>query len=336
MPFDEELQRTIDSLSERLRADITRELQAAGAALAAQARADRDEAVQAAVADTRDHGRPGDLAASERLLDAVRALDRTHSLSEILDTLAMCAGREAARVAVILASGAELRGWRFIGFPPEIQKAAAIIDRDESGVIGEALRTASPASADTSGGALSAPRFAALPGGRQCLAVPVIMSGEAVAVLYADQGTGDQTDSRPSSLTWPDAVELMARYAARCLEAMTALKAVRVLGERPGGSSGGVAASAQEDAANGEESDEGARRYARLLVSEIKLYHEAAVAEGRRSRDLAARLGIEIARARVLYEQKIPAHLRAGRDHFHDELVQTLANGDESLLGQTA
>ena len=320
MPFDEELQRTIDSLTERLRADITRELQAAVAR------------AQAEAAQTADHGRPGDLAASERLLDAVRALDRTGSLSEILDTLAMCAGREAARVAVILAHGTELRGWRFIGFPPEVQRAAAVIGRDESGVIGEALRTAAPASADTSG-ALSAPAFAALPGGRQCLAVPVIMSGEAVAVLYADQGTGDQ---RPRPLTWPDAVELMARYAARCLEAMTALKAVRGLGERPGGSSGGVAAGAQGDAETGEGGEDGARRYARLLVSEIKLYHEAAVAEGRRSRDLASRLGIEIARARVLYEQKIPAHLRAGRDHFHDELVQTLANGDETLLGQTA
>src|SRR5437870_5289987 len=198
MPFDEELQRTIDSLTGRLRADLTRELQAAGAALATQAQSERDEAVQAAVAharadavqttdaqiqmavadaeararadaDAREPIRSGDLADSARLLDAVRALDRTQSLSEILDTLASCAGREAARVAVILARGAELRGWRFIGFPPEIEQAAAVIARDESGVIGEAIRTVAPASAETSG-ALSAPRFAALPGGRQCLA----------------------------------------------------------------------------------------------------------------------------------------------------------------------
>ena len=376
MPFDEELQRTIDSLTERLRADITRELQAAGAALAAQAQSERNEAIQAAVAEARaeaavaadarlhaalaearhaaeailetavaqaeacgraegrESARSGDLAASDRLLDAVRALDRTESLSEILDTLARCAGREAARVAVILARGAELRGWRFLGFPQEIE-AATVIAREESGVIGEALRTAAPASADTCG-VLSAPAFAALAGGRQCLAVPVIMSGEVVAVLYADQGTADQPGARPSSLTWPDAVELMARHAARCLEATTALKAVRVLGERPAGSAGRAASTVQTDAPNADAGEEGARRYARLLVSEIKLYHEGAVAEGRRARDLASRLGIEIARARVLYEQKIPSHLRADRDHFHDELVQTLANGDESLLGQTA
>ena len=75
-----------------------------------------------------------------------------------------------------------------------------------------------------------------------------------------------------------------------------------------------------------------ARRYAKLLVSEIKLYHEADVAAGRRERDLGTRLGGEIARARMLYEQRVPAQLRAAADFFHEELVRTLAEGDERLL----
>lgn len=80
------------------------------------------------------------------------------------------------------------------------------------------------------------------------------------------------------------------------------------------------------------EDTEAARRYARLLISDIKLSHESAVLAGRRERDLAARLGGEIARARVLYEQRVGS--RAARtDHFHTELVRTLANGDASLLG---
>ena len=75
-----------------------------------------------------------------------------------------------------------------------------------------------------------------------------------------------------------------------------------------------------------------ARRYARLLVSEIKLYHEPAVIDGRRDRDLATRLGGEIARARVMYEQRVPPTCASARDYFHDELVRTLADGDASLL----
>src|SRR5437867_785583 len=73
-------------------------------------------------------------------------------------------------------------------------------------------------------------------------------------------------------------------------------------------------------------------RYARLLVSEIKLYHEAAVVEGRRDRDLATRLGGEIAHARVLYEQRVPPDVRRRGDYFHDELVRTLADGDATML----
>ena len=80
------------------------------------------------------------------------------------------------------------------------------------------------------------------------------------------------------------------------------------------------------------EEDTSARRYARLLVSEIKLYHESAVIDGRRDRDLAARLGGEITRARVMYEQRVPPHVRERADYFQDELVKTLANGDASLL----
>ena len=67
-------------------------------------------------------------------------------------------------------------------------------------------------------------------------------------------------------------------------------------------------------------------------MSEIKLYHEADVVAGRRERNLMARLGGEIARARGLYEQRVPAPVRETTDHFHTELVRMLANGDESLL----
>ena len=63
--------------------------------------------------------------------------------------------------------------------------------------------------------------------------------------------------------------------------------------------------------------------------------HEPAVVEGRRDRDLATRLGGEIARARVLYEERVPLEVRQRGDYFHDELVRTLANGDPTLLQTT-
>jgi hypothetical protein len=69
-----------------------------------------------------------------------------------------------------------------------------------------------------------------------------------------------------------------------------------------------------------------------LLISEIKLYHQDVVEAGQRDRDLSVRLGGEIARARSLYGERVPAHVRHAANYFRDELVRTLAGGDASLL----
>ena len=82
--------------------------------------------------------------------------------------------------------------------------------------------------------------------------------------------------------------------------------------------------------------EEAARRFARLLLSEIRMYHEPAVDEGRRSRNLLSRLGPEIERARRLYDERVPPSLRTRAELFHQELVATLAGGDPALLGARA
>ena len=78
---------------------------------------------------------------------------------------------------------------------------------------------------------------------------------------------------------------------------------------------------------------EEARRFARLLVSEIKLYNEEEVDNGRENRDLYHRLKEDIDRSREMYEKRIAAEVREDDDYFHDELVRILADGDEDALG---
>ncbi len=76
-----------------------------------------------------------------------------------------------------------------------------------------------------------------------------------------------------------------------------------------------------------------ARRFARLLVSEIKLYNAAKVTEGRRSFDLYQRLKDEIDRSRKVYDKRVSPAVATKFDYFYDELVQTLAEGDAAKLG---
>ncbi|MBZ5516468.1 MAG: hypothetical protein LAN62_16785 [Acidobacteriia bacterium] len=76
-----------------------------------------------------------------------------------------------------------------------------------------------------------------------------------------------------------------------------------------------------------------AKRFAKLLVSEIELYNKAKVAEGRRNTDLYKRLKTDIDRSRQTYEKRFGKTLGKQHDYFHEELVRTLAGNESVLLG---
>jgi len=77
-----------------------------------------------------------------------------------------------------------------------------------------------------------------------------------------------------------------------------------------------------------------AKRLARLLVSEIKLYNEKRVEEGRQNLDIYHRLKDDIERSRQVYNERTPALIRQGTDFFTDELVRILAEGRPEALGR--
>lgn len=85
--------------------------------------------------------------------------------------------------------------------------------------------------------------------------------------------------------------------------------------------------------AEGDERREEARRFAKLLVSEIKLYNERIVLEGREKGNLYERLKEDIDRSRQMYEERIPEDVRSSSNFFYEELVRTLADGRAEALG---
>jgi hypothetical protein len=331
MSVDDALNQAFETLNGRLRA----ELRAAADEIASTIKAERERQPPAAVSPPRSAAPDGD-----RTLHAIRAIGDAGSLSEVLDTLAGSAAHEASRAGVLLLRGERLHGWRFVGFPSSFDASGTVdIPLSEAGRLAAAVHTGAAVAGSV------APRFADLPEGKQCVAVPIMVGGQAVAVLYADDapttvrlppsppsgsgatGKPDTTDEGRNG--WQSRVEVLARFASRCLEAITAFRTARLLQERAGGA--GEAGQSTEGGDAGDP-DAAARRYARLLVSEIKLYHEPDVIAGRRERDLGTRLGAEIARARMLYEQRVPPQIGRRNDYFQAELVRTLADGDAALL----
>jgi hypothetical protein len=78
---------------------------------------------------------------------------------------------------------------------------------------------------------------------------------------------------------------------------------------------------------------EEARRLARLLVTEIKLYNEEKVREAREAGDLYDQLRDDIERSRRIYEERIDDEVRTDTDYFQEEVERILAGGDSTALG---
>ena len=99
--------------------------------------------------------------------------------------------------------------------------------------------------------------------------------------------------------------------------------------DKPASVAPGASARSPEEEAQQEE----ARRFARLLVSEIKLYNEDEVERGRAAKDIGLRLKDDIERSREMFEKRISEDVRTGHDYFRDELVRILADGDADAMG---
>jgi len=274
MTFDQELKSAFDALSDRLQAEVARQVQAALEERAAADAArppveDAGPAEEDAGPAEAGHCVPESDEKGDGLLDTIRAMDESRSLTDALDALTTGVAGASTRAAVLLRRSGAWHTWRAIGFDGDVDPGE-LADR---------------------------------------AARPIVIGGETIGAVYADGGSAAS-------------IEILARHASRCLESMTAFRTARALARQ--------ATAPREDAPNDE--DASARRYAKLLVSEIKLYHENDVVAGRRERDLGTRLGGEIARARVLYDQRVPPHVRQRADYFREELVRTLADGDSTLL----
>ncbi len=298
-----------------------------------QAQVQLEQGKAAAVVETGQLARQDVAARVQALAQAVTDMDDATTLSEVLDALSAGLAAQAPRTAVLVFQADKARMWRRNGFPedaPGIGAEFALADMADLKAI---LDSATPAMVEAAADDGPVLGLVALPAGQQGLAVPVAIGGQTAALVYADGGA----DSHTPAPGWTDGVEILARHAARCLETLTAMRAagyaraqrpavvvpmpphLRVVERRTLDTSMGEAV-------------EQARRVARLLVSEIRLNHEADVMTGRAEGDLGTRLGSEIERARRQYLQRV-ADALPGRDAlFDEEVVRTLANGDAALL----
>ena len=179
----------------------------------------------------------------------------------------------------------------------------------------------------------------------------VLFAGKTIDMLsLAPKTAAAAPAAAPSAPSRPAAHAPSARPAAAAAHApvdeggsTVMFNAQQMNALRPGGAAPRAAAAhppppppvAHAPAMSAEETKqhEDAKRFARLVVSEIKLYNEAKVNEGRRNKDIYERLKEDIERGRQMYADRVAAHVRDSTNYFYDELVRILAGGDQGALG---
>lgn len=298
------------------------------------------------------------------LAEFARDVECTADQGKILTRLIEGSAALAPRVLLFIVKDNTLRGWAGRGFTGITVRNIAVPLSDDT-VLGEAARACAAVQESATARDGNATLTTQLGVPSELLAVPLWVRDRVAAILYADTmdgvwypdaitvmsslaalslealpararyprpmgTTGAQATAVPVA-TEPEPVEAEVAAAAstpsvetgQVHETHEAHAPAHVIDEEE-------PADLPDDAPDS--ATEEAVRFARLLVSEIALYNERAIEEGRRTKDLYQRLKDDIERSRKMYEQRFSPTQQGGTNHFRDELIRTLAGGDRSAI----
>ncbi len=277
------------------------------------------------------------------------------SPSEIFRSLLEGTVVGAPRASVFLLRDGRFKGWNSIGYSTKAaQSQRQTTAPAESGWLAS-LALEDDVRWRTLATGESAPDFGQ-PQDAEAVGLPVRVGGKAVAIVVAERHAGEEPWS-------PAALAILCQAARLRLEldlawrrlkvqaaatsasaASTPAPAVRASVEshgEPDAPFAQAASSATELApfggvasatADPDPRHEEARRYARLVATDIRLYNEEAVVVGRKERDLSLRLEEQLNRGRDAFSRRFPDLGPEGMTVLHDAYVQVLAGGDSSLI----
>jgi hypothetical protein len=297
-------------------------------------------------------GRDAETPASSLLDSSLVSIHGSDSQTDILRALLDGAAHFASRVALFVVKGETATGWQARGLENDnaVKKASVQI---ASGLAARAISKRGPVNASAADFDSTFMKTIGAPADGHCLLLPLLVRDKVPALVYADSGTGaGRVDSA--------ALQLLVRSAGFWLELVTLRKLAGETGEheheeepvevavaaaaaaspatpathsRTASTAASAKTAARPVSAEDEEVHKKARRFAKLLVDEIKLYNQSKVAEGRQHRDLYDRLKEDIEKSRASYDKRYGNTAAAGGDYFTQEVIRVLADNDASVLG---
>lgn len=293
----------------------------------------RSEIVQRASADLQNLIQGGSSDLGEQISAALAGIQDAASQAEILKKLLEGTAQFAARVALFVVRGGSVTGWQGLGFDDNDAISGANL-ATSSPLVARAMRDRNIAEGPASDFEASVIKKLKAPSDGRCAVLPLVVKDKVAALLYADAGTtaGNSLASAPLSS--------LMRFAGVWLELNALRKSEHIPGDEPQAAAAAAPAVApgptvapETSVENDSEIGKKARRFAKLLVEEIKLYNQSKVTEGRENRDLYERLKEDIEKSRATYEKRYGQSLAASGEYFNQELVRILADNDIKLMG---
>ncbi len=293
-------------------------------------------------------------APTDLLNAAVATVQDSTTQTDILKALLDGAAKFSARTGLLVVRGTTASGWQARGF--DDNEAFKLVSADcTKGLCERVLRNRVPAAAaadefDTG----FVTRFGHPEAGNVVL-LPLVIKEKVAAMVYADGGDKGEGGMDASAL------ELLVRATGLWLEVLSFRKVApaehHAAHEMPPAPAHAVSAAAAPVSApaapvqstagaiptapppipvaptNGEDEVRNkAKRFAKLLVEEIKLYNQSKVTEGKATKDLYDRLREDIDKSRATYDKRYGQTVK-DTDYFTQELVRILADNDRSAFG---
>ncbi len=276
---------------------------------------------------------------SDQLDAALASIQDASTQVDILRQMLEGCARFAARAAIFVVRSGSIKGWQATGFDDDeavknvgLGASAGLVARVMNG------RTmVSGATRDFDPGFISTVKA---PAEKVCTVLPLVVKDKVAALIYADGGSGAVAPNTT-------ALTALARFTGLWLELSALRKAGPTAAEEaappPVAAAATVASSAASNisaasysapaATEEDELHKKAKRFAKLLVEEIKLYNSAKVTAGRENRDLYDRLREDIEKSRATYDKRYADGSVASANYFNQELIRILADNDVTLMG---
>jgi predicted nucleic acid-binding Zn-ribbon protein len=276
---------------------------------------------------------------------AVEKLHGARSQTEILKALLEGAAQFAGRSGILVVHGRTATGWAGRGFGADGEFRRLSMECN-SGVAARVVQGRKYVRGHANEFDQKLVSTFGAPKDGHAYVFPLLVRDRVAAFFYADCGTQSTHEVSTSSIdalvhaagAWLDEIAGKGSSSKPVSEssplplAVAAAAAPSFAEPKAVAASASAAAVAEPPVGNTDASRQRARRFAKLLVDEIKLYNKDAVEAGRRNNDLYDRLRESIDKSRASYDKRWGKAI-TDVDYFREELVRNLAENNAAVFG---